>query len=601
LTPLIAFLIVKRLVAFFLLSTEGLHSCNWKPEVFTLDRNRRIVLAALLAGIIVVFLASCGDDEGGSRRCINCDFWTPAFSGLGRFPAASPADPRLVAFSSKRDTVGTGEFAHIWVAKMATEQDDTTRFHQITFDPSHDFKPAWSPDGQTIAFERNLTGDKWHIYVVDVSDLENPGTAEVVTNRIVGGDSVMVLPYSNYTPSWVVLGGYTWISFCNIPKGAGDFDIGIVRYPDLDSLIWISRDPSDFAVEENGVLSATFKDQQASSNGSNLIAFSSPDRRPVGDIRILASSEETPDSTEAADIWIDGKNTGQTTPHTFQYRVAGHDAQVTLELRLAGYCRGMVETLFPEPGRVNTYHLDFFHTHGTVGVRTKPVGGHFVTIGTELMKERTLTDTVSYRFYSCIEPGTTAVRTEDVYGAFCGIDTPVVVVPGETTLVDIRCGTSLASAPGRPVSSGGRPVSPAVVSIPRLMQLADRTIWLVDLGDELSVDDDVFSVVETSSQGLFGPVLSPDGKYVAYIRGEYDTWEIVVSDVSALGLGGIVTSVTIGLPGSGEDIECWRQVERISWVASGTERKIVASLSPCRGASPDQFEVWIADLTRFLD
>jgi hypothetical protein len=134
-----------------------------------------------------------------------------------------------------------------------------------------------------------------------------------------------------------------------------------------------------------------------------------------------------------------------------------------------------------------------------------------------------------------------------------------------------------------------------------LMQFDDRTIWLADLGSDPGTEDDEFFVVETSSQGLFYPTLSPDGRYVAYIRGALASWELVVSDISALMSGGGATSIRIGLPGSSEDIECWREIEKISWMASGTERKVVASLSPCRGASPDEFDIWVADLTRFLD
>jgi hypothetical protein len=597
LTPLIALLIVKRLVAFFLLSTEELHSLNKKPEVCTLDRNRRLALAALLAGIIVLFLASCGDDGGGSTDCINCDFWTAKFDG--RFPAASPVDPRLVAFSSKRDTAGAGEFFHIWVARLA-EEGDTTRFFQITFDEHNDFHPAWSPDGQTIAFERNMEGDRWHVHTVDVSSLGSPGPAESVTERIVGEDSIMVVPYSNYTPSWVELAGATWISFCNTPKGAGDYDIGLVRYPDLDSLVWVSIDPSDFAADENGVMSYVFKDQHASSNGTNLLTFTSPDRLPVGDIVVVASSEEDPDSAAAAEIWIDGKDTGKTTPYTFRYRPAGHDIEVAIETRLSGYCLSRTDTVFPEPDRVNTYHLDFVHTHGTVGVRTKPLGGHVVQIGRDWQTARTPGDTISFRFYDCIPAGTTAVRTEDIYGNFCGIDTPVVVTPGETTLVRIRCGASAASGEAGP-RPGGRQVASGRSPVPVLMQSGERSIWLANLGADPGTDDDELFVVSSSSQGLFHPTLSPDGRYIAYVRGAGASWEVVVSDISALPSGGGLSSVRIGLPGSSEDIECWREVEKISWMASDTQRKLVASLSPCRGGSPDESEIWIADLTRFLD
>jgi hypothetical protein len=95
--------------------------------------------------------------------------------------------------------------------------------------------------------------------------------------------------------------------------------------------------------------------------------------------------------------------------------------------------------------------------------------------------------------------------------------------------------------------------------------------------------------------------LSPDSKYVAYFRGSYTSWEIVVADVSMLVSGtGDAELARVGLPGSTEDIECWRKPEKLSWLPLEAGRKIVASLSPCRGGEPADYSIYIADLEDHL-
>jgi hypothetical protein len=97
------------------------------------------------------------------------------------------------------------------------------------------------------------------------------------------------------------------------------------------------------------------------------------------------------------------------------------------------------------------------------------------------------------------------------------------------------------------------------------------------------------------------PVLSPDGRYVAYYRGEYTSWEVVVADIEPLlsGSGPAVLTV-VGLPGSSEDVECWRKPEKITWLPVQDSRRILLSLSPCRGGTPEQYHLWEADLSGFL-
>jgi hypothetical protein len=585
-----------------------------------LNRNPKILLGFAIAGMLVLLLTSCGEDDGGTAPCTNCDFWEMAYGGVGRFPAVSP-DVNVIAFTSRYqfpekmeypfdpEDLGVGQYYHIWLARVE-DVSDTVWYYQITSDGQDDFLASWSPDGSLLAFERNVgLEDERQVMVVDVSDPENPGVPLQVTDGDLKPPTAGGSKYLNTNPSWVELDGRTWLSFVNASQGMGDYDIGLMSWDDLADTVWISIDPSDFAADENGVMSFVFKDQQASSNGSRFITFSSPDRQRVGDVRVVAKSEEQPDSTVVSEIVVNGKPSGHYTPYTFRYRPSG--LRVRISGTIEGYCTEAGDSLVTMPDTTSLFVIDFRHTRGTLGVRsTWPNLFIFLdgirqadAMGVPL---KTSSDPSQYVFINCIVPEEThTMYTEDVFGTMCGDSIETTVEPGETTFVTFDCGgLATSSAPATGViglRSGYRPEQDAVREAPLLMQQARRGIWLVDMGGDPDIGDDRVYVVDATSRGANYPVLSPDGNYVAYFRGEYTSWEIVVADISALvsGSGEAVLHV-IGLPGSSEDFECWRKPGKISWLPVQDDMKIAVSLSPCRGGEEDDFGIWVADITRFL-
>jgi hypothetical protein len=552
-----------------------------------LNKNPKIALAALLIGLVGLLLTSCGDDSGTNPRCVNCGFWDKAFGGVGRFPVVSPDDSNVIAFSSNRDDA---TYEHIWVAKIA-EEGDTTRFYQITADSHRDLKPAWSPDGKTIAFERDIDGRR-DIFAVDVSELTAPGTPIRVTDY-------ESMRESNMSPSWVRMAEKTWISFCNSSAGGNNYDIWIIDYPGLAEKQRLSLDPADFAKDENNVMSFIYRDKHASSNGTNLITFSSPDRERVGDIKVIARSEEQPDTTVTAAIFVDGKDSGKTTPYTFRYRPSSRSVEITG--LLDGYCTQPEVTVSALPGGVTTSLLDFVHTHGTLAVASNP-GAINVFIDSLDKDVRTPSQSSSYVSFECIPLGEHEVFGTDIYGVVCSPVYTVTVLAGETTFITLDCtGSNLQSerqthgSVGESTPRGGPALAVTLTEA--------HGAWLVDLNGDLGPEDDHLYLIDSAAVTISYPALSPDSKYVAYIRGEDTSRQLVISDVSGLLAGtGEVNRIVIGFPGSSEDIECWRMPERVSWFPSAEERKVIASLSVCRGGNvADDFEVWIGDLSDFID
>lgn len=573
-----------------------------------MDRNLRLFVGLLLIAAGGLFVLSCGDDGTTTVTCVNCDYWTKAFGRDGRYPAGCPTDPDLIAFSDTMDltgSAGAGEiYYHIWVAKKA----DTTRYYQITSGATFDLKPAWSPDGTLIAFERGEAGAR-DIFVVDVADLENPGQPVQFTDNT-------VLAESNSSAAWTTVNGAEqWIAFSNSTNGGSDFDIVRKPYPGPGDAVWVTIDPSDFAEDQNGVLGFIFRDKHADSNGSRYLAFSSPDRTPVGDLYVVARSEENSDTSSVeALVFINGKDSGEMTPALFEYRPV--QDTVTVEGELQGYCSRMGFVFRDmQADTVNTTIINFQHTHGNLAASSAP-GVLSVIVGEIVWdavpdwqgEDSVYVDTVwveqqgktpdydpegdpEYAYYTCVPADTVLVFAASVYGP-CSDTVGVVVEAGDTSFVHLVCGGG-STVLGAPPRTAGR-------RAPVLSQQPEPySLWVVD------VDTDALYLIAETNTPISNPSISPDGRYVAYVVGEGATRDLFVSyDIQAFidGTQAIQTTV-IGLPGSSEDIECYRFPERVTWIYSETaEKKVVASLSICRsGDLTKDYEVWIADLDNIVD
>jgi len=560
-----------------------------------LGHTRKTAAFVLVAGLLVALLVSCGEDNGTGPKCVNCDFWSKAFGRVGRFPSVSPTDPHLIAFVSSDTTAGCTSvgYDHLWIARLPELEGEDINYYQITCDAYYDFEPAWSPDGNTIAFERNFGGSRSDIFTVDVTNIDAPGTPVQFTDRT-------VLPISNESPAWVVIGGDTYVVFSNVSAGGNDYDLMMYHYPDRGAVIPLTIDPADFAQNENGVLSYMFKDQQVCANGSDVLAFTSPDRMKVCDIRVVARSRETfPDTTAAATILINSKDSGRTTPYTFRYRPA---VAVIVEGALQRYCTNPIDTLDAAPGVTNTCLLEFEYKQGTVGFRSDPGVKYVYMDGKKI--EGFVTDPIPaiFTYANCV-----AVGSHSAYAVFTSneeIRSPTVsfeVAAGETALVDLVFSPMGALSAGAAGLGSGLATPPARVAMSSAA--AQYGVWVIDMQDQTSLSDELTYQAFSSASSLGQPAISPDGKYVAYLVGDGVNRQIGVSDLSSLTPDGPWPQpVIIGLPGSDEDVECWRIPERVEWLPAASGRKIVASISVCRGGDvAEDFEVWIADLSGFLE
>lgn len=568
--------------------------------------NRRSAYIAILGMVLFFLFGSCGE-EGVGPECVNCEYWHRTSSGSARFPDVNPANWRLIAFSSRRDSLGgASKNYHIWVMDLGESPTDTTRFYQITKDDCNDLKPSWSSDGKWIAFQREVCGDnRYEIYAVDVSDLESPGPPVRVT-RI---DCSEGDPYSHTDPCWVTIGDAAYVVFTYCSVGNADHDILIAGFDSLgpQTPIPLTIDPSDYAAQEGGILSDVFHDVQTSSNRSNLVVFSSDSRTLVGDIRVEAYlADSTPVD---AKIFIKGKDSEKTTPYVFRYRSVDQPIELTCELDTAyhysGYCDPFdttVTSLLADT--LNVIKVGFSPTRGTLGVTQLIAELRYAVFvdGEEKIRWLAHGDT---EYVTCLDPGSHIVElwfTAVQPPTLIDVDSNVVIEAGQVTEKVFRQ-SSQGSEINEVRFEGSHQYRPGILSggLKSVSSPRECTIWSIDIGSVLSTDDDALRLIESSINPIQNPVITSDGDLVAYlvtyIGGSSPSQRIVVARIEE---GGNIIRHTIGLPGDPGDLECWRLVESLSWLETDQGLKLIATLSPCGGGGVDDFEIWVADVEELL-
>ena len=136
----------------------------------------RCVLLALLA---LVFAHASATD----RRPITAqDLWAVKRVGA---PAISPDGRRAVVSVQEWSVDTSRSTASLWIADLAS-----AKVRRLTRGDGNDAKPAWSPDGQRIAFTSKRAGDDAAaLYVIDADG----GEAE----------RIVAMPYAVSNPRWL--------------------------------------------------------------------------------------------------------------------------------------------------------------------------------------------------------------------------------------------------------------------------------------------------------------------------------------------------------------------------------------------------------------
>lgn len=556
---------------------------------------KRIVVVPLVFLLFSALLVSCGDDSGTGNddSCPNCQYWTELTLDQAQFGTVHPARPEVIAFSSRRaDTLSQSE--DLWIREEGV--GGAPEYFRITDDPGNERLPAWSPDGTRLSFSR-FGGDRYDLWIIDVSDFENPADLRKLTSSAGAADE----PARSY-----------WRDNNTIVYSNGEDIIEI----DLSSGMSteLVPDPADRILG----LGSTFEENQVhgvrDDMGNERMVFVSKGRGPQGSIAVSAFAETGEEIN--AKIYIDQKPL--LTPEFEQIRtpflVEGIEPSVYVvsvddSMGLDDFCDTTLvrQQVRVGPNQVVPVEFVFERPRGAIRVVGPPTDGSTRLYAYRVLEDGTLVDAVptgsvnkDTTFIDCLWPGTYLVTLER---ASVNIDSAMVEVCERRvsqacltasqlgcldSLATVACIDTLVYTPPPRKLGGARvmPSGPAILA--QAQQDPQSDLWVHDVAaDSLSRLTNDLAIEQF-------PTWSPDGRYIAYIVDRAGEKTLQIMNYANRGIR------SIPLPGRPTTRICNRVANHPAWMPSG--RELVISLTNC----DDEIEtnevthLWLVDVSSFL-
>jgi len=164
--------------------------------------GRRLAFARFRTDLVDSANLWVAEEDGAQRRMITHE------AGIQEHPAWSP-DGQWIAYSAGH---GYGTY------ELYVVRPDGSQRRQLTRNQAHDFLPAWSPDGTQIAFSSDVSGD-YEIWVVEAD-----GSNLRQVTRSAGLDT---------SPAWSPDG--RWIAFAT--NRSGKLELWVMRPDGSDQQI----------------------------------------------------------------------------------------------------------------------------------------------------------------------------------------------------------------------------------------------------------------------------------------------------------------------------------------------------------------------------